>query len=442
MSKLNVKVINFNKAYEPPKNKYNKSKGFVEWGEKNNYPDSTFERYNYTGSSTSKSIINKKNALITGNGFEPITDPSLQEFVDKTKLEKTVRRIGLDYEIINGFALEVIWDKAGEKIASIKHVPIHKLRIGIECEERPYPHFLFSNDWSQYRKEEYAPIAIREFNPHIRQGKQIFVYYEYNPYSDVYPVEQYSNCMNWIEMDYEISRFHINQLKQGYHPTFVLNFATGVPSQEEIEEFTKDFERSYQGTKNAGNMLLTFSDGAEEKPELIPINLNDSDDRFAMLMEQSEIQIARGHEVPVQMVVTTPGKLSGTDERMELMEEFQMSYVTPRQRRIETVLNELLSVNGFPELRLAEYGADEEGNAPTATASDKEAEARAQLRGSVGGVQGIIQIQESVAAGTSDRAAAQALLEYIYGFPPDQARRLLGDVQEGEAINNLPDEQS
>lgn len=358
--KPSVKVISFNKAYEPPKNKYNKSKGFVEWGEKNNYPISTFEKYNYTGSSTSKSIINKKNALITGNGFEKITDPRLEEFVKRMKLEKTIKKVGLDYEIINGFALEIIWDKAGENIASIKHVPIHKLRIGIECEDRPYPHFLFSNDWEQYRKDEYSPIAIREFNPNIRQGKQIYVHYEYNPFTDVYPVEQYSNCMNWIEMDYEISRFHINQLKQGYHPTFVLNFATGVPSEEEIDDFYRDFKSRYQGTGNAGNMILTFSDGNEEKPELIPINLNDSDDRFSMLMEQSEIQIARGHEVPVQMVVTTPGKLSGTDERKELLAEFQVSYVTPRQRQIEEVLNEILSANGYSEeLKLGEYAGED-----------------------------------------------------------------------------------
>jgi hypothetical protein len=63
--------------------------------------------------------------------------------------------------------------------------------------------------------------------------------------------------------------------------------------------------------------------------------------------------------------------------------------------------------------------------------SDKEADARAQLKGSVGGVQGIIGIQTSVAQGLTDRGSAIALLELIYGFSNAEATRLLGDVQQG-----------
>jgi hypothetical protein len=359
--KLPFKVINFNQAYKPPVNKFKPTQGFVEWGEKNEYPNKTFELYNYTGSSTSKSIINKKTALISGNGFEDVQDESLNKFINRTKLEKQTKQATLDYEIINGFAFEVVWANDGVTIASIKHIPIHKLRVGIESEETPYPHYLFSNDWTQYRKEAYRPEVIREWNPLIKQGKQIYVYYQYNPFLDVYPVESYSNAMNWIEMDYEISRFHINQLKQGYHPTFVFNFATGVPSEEEMDDFHRDFQDKFQGTENAGNMFLTFSEGRDNAPELTPITLNDSDDRFAMLIEQSEIQIARGHEVPPQMVVLTPGKLSSTDERLELLKEFQLTYITPRQENVEEVLNEILSTGGYSEeVKLSQYSIVEQ----------------------------------------------------------------------------------
>lgn len=360
-AKVPYKIISFNEAYKQPENKYNVSRGFIEWGDKNNYPDTTFEKYNYTGSSTSKSIINKKNKLITGKGFEPITDPQLNDFVTKTKLDREVKKIGLDYEIINGFALEIIWSNDGTQIVSIKHIPIHKLRIGIEDEDGiNYPHFLYSEDWSEYRKAQNTPIPIRAFNPFIKQGKQIYVHFEYNPYCDVYPVEQYSNAMNWIEMDYEISKFHINQIKQGYHPSFILNFSTGIPNEEEMADFYRDFENRYQGSDNAGSYILAFSDGFDNRPELTPIQLNDSDDRFQMLLDQCEIQIARGHEIPVQMVVTTPGKLASTEERKELLAEFQVSYVTPRQEMIEDVLNEILSVGGYNEpLKLAEYGQED-----------------------------------------------------------------------------------
>lgn len=359
-SKTPLKILSFNQAYKPPVNKYKPTKGFVEWGDKNDYPNRTFEMYNYTGSSTSKSIINKKVALSVGKGFQEITDPALQEFVDKAKLVRQSKQAALDYEVINAIPYEIIWDNAGEKIASIKHMPIHKLRRGIETEEIPYPHWLFSNDWSQYRKEEFRPVPIREWNPHIKQGKQILVYQEYNPLMDVYPVESYSNAMNWIEMDYEISKFHINQLKQGYHPSFILNFANGIPTDEEMEEFYERFESEFQGTDNAGNYLLTWSKGKEEAPELTPIVLDSSDDRFAMLREQSKEEISTAHEIPLPMIIQTPGKLSSTDERMELLKEFQATYITPRQESHEEVLNEILKAGGFTEkLKFKEYAMEE-----------------------------------------------------------------------------------
>lgn len=58
-------------------------------------------------------------------------------------------------------------------------------------------------------------------------------------------------------------------------------------------------------------------------------------------------------------------------------------------------------------------------------AIDVEAEAKARLKGSVGGVQGILQIQESVLSGKSSKEAAIATLFEIYGFERDIALKLL-----------------
>jgi hypothetical protein len=52
--------------------------------------------------------------------------------------------------------------------------------------------------------------------------------------------------------------------------------------------------------------------------------------------------------------------------------------------------------------------------------------AQAALRGSVGGVQGILAVQASVAAGTTDYNAAISILTVIYGFTGQQAIDLLG----------------
>jgi hypothetical protein len=56
-------------------------------------------------------------------------------------------------------------------------------------------------------------------------------------------------------------------------------------------------------------------------------------------------------------------------------------------------------------------------------------EAQANLRGSVGGVQGILQIQQSVQAGTTSRDSGMSILQIIFGFTEEEATNLLGNVK-------------
>ena len=62
--------------------------------------------------------------------------------------------------------------------------------------------------------------------------------------------------------------------------------------------------------------------------------------------------------------------------------------------------------------------------------SPEQLEAQARLRGSVGGVQGILGIQSGVAQGTTDYTAAIETLIEIYGFNRETAIRVLGTPSE------------
>ena len=352
------KIFNFNEAIEPPTYIYNEKRNIVEWGKTNLYPQELLEMYNYKGSSIHKAIINKKQKMVSGNGFKPITDPQLQQFIKKHKLEGEVKKASLDYELYNGYAFEIIWNKEGNDYASFKHIPFQKVRVGIEDEDLPFKHYWISTDWSQYRskREEYKPQYIRAYNPLVKTGRQLYYYCEYNPEVEYYPIAGYSTTLNWISADFEISRFHLNQLRQGYQPSFILNFATGIPSEEEMDDYYKDFKRNYSGTENGGKIIITYSEGQDGKPELIPVQLNDSDERFLMLKDLITENIVLGHEIPVQLLLLVPGKLGSTDERIELLQDFQSTYIGPRQNNIEDSLNELLSNVGYTEqIQLREY---------------------------------------------------------------------------------------
>lgn len=54
---------------------------------------------------------------------------------------------------------------------------------------------------------------------------------------------------------------------------------------------------------------------------------------------------------------------------------------------------------------------------------------QAELRGSVGGVTGIIQLQQSVANGLTSKEAAVATLKYVYGFDDKKATEIVGEAK-------------
>ena len=427
------KVFNFGKEYLAPEYKFDAKDGFIHWGRDNQYPQYLLNLYNHYGSPTHKSIINKKSRLTTGYGLRDIVDTQLQNFVDKNGLEKVLRQCEIDFEIFNGFCFEIVWNNEGSDF-TLHYMPFTKIRKGIESKEIDYPHFWYSKNWNEIKKEEYKPVMIRRFNPDIRTGKQLFYYIEPNPQQDeIYPIPTYSTTINWIELDYEISKFHLNQVKQGFAPSFILNFATGIPSIEEMDEYYRDFRRNYEGAENAGRIIITYSEGKEQSPELIPIQLNDSDERFIMLQDMVEKNIVMGHEIPPQLVILTPGKLGSTTERQELLTEFQSYYITTRQQQLEEGFNRVLGLLFNEDIQLKTYDEVETDEVEDLGVQEK---AQAELKGSVGGVQGILQIQQSVSQGFTTIDSGSAILELIYGIDPVEARRMLGEPKPVEPTDN------
>jgi len=69
-----------------------------------------------------------------------VVNVELAEFLKVNKMNHEVRKAALDYEIFNSFAFEIIYTNGGE-LSSVKHIPVHKLRVGIETDELNFPYF-------------------------------------------------------------------------------------------------------------------------------------------------------------------------------------------------------------------------------------------------------------------------------------------------------------
>lgn len=340
-----IQTINFGKETERPVFQTNSNSRWIDYGKKNRYPEYLLDVF-HNQSNKHKAIISKKVAMTTGNGFvEPIT-PALEEFYknkySEMDMEEIAIRINYDLEIFNGFAMFVKWSLNGKKIVELEWLPFHKCRLSTDEQS-----ILVSSDWSNHRKAAHKPVEYIKFDPkQTREHKtQVFYYTVKSNGVDYYPLPYYSSTLNWIELDGEISNFHLSGVRNGFTPSFMLNIATGIPTPEQIDTAVKGLERKFSGTSNANKMLVTFSEGQDQIPSLTPIQLNDSDERFILLHKEMQTEIFIGHSVtsPMLFGIRTEGQLGGRAEMLEALAIFQSTYIAGKQAIVEKQLNKLAS---------------------------------------------------------------------------------------------------
>ena len=280
-------------------------------------------------------------------------DGSYEFYNDKfnTNFKTFLKKIITDYQLFNGFAYEIIWSNDGLDIVAIKHVPFQNIRIGIETDDIPFPHYLYSVDFKS-KKGDATPQIIRPYNPLVRSGNQLVYYAEHNPGSSTYPIPEYSSALTEIKLDHLIKSFHLNEAENGYTPQFLLYLGTGEPEEDQQDQFYKDFKREYSGV-DGKKVIIAYGEGQDQKPEFIPINLNNSDERFITLAKQILDGVVIAHEIPPQLVVLYPGQLGSATERQELTTEFYNNYIIDRQNTIEEHLNLVFSKLNYPTIELS-----------------------------------------------------------------------------------------
>jgi len=435
--------ISLNKRENTPKFAEGKQ-DWVAYGEDNLYPDYLVELMNT--SSKHNSLIKKKVNMSVGGGF--LDNPALMDFIKnnngKEDLNDIVYKNGYDLNLYGGFALAVTWSNDRSKIVRLSYVDYSQVRIAkvldddsemAKMQENGVDFYYISADWNQYKKDKFKPVLMQGFSEQYKKESTQLIYVnEYRAGVDYYTYPDYISSVDWIELDKEIANFHLSSVHNGFTPSMIISFKGGIPTDEEMKKLKQKLNKEYAGSDNASAVFLTFSESGDNAPEFIPINLNASDDRFLQLEEQIQQNIIIAHGAsPIVAGVAISGKLGSSDEVLENEQMFQRNVIDAKQKLLERTYNRILDINGVLEdLELVGIKSFDEEIEKVAEGEviDVEAEAKANLRGSVGGVTGILDIAAQVANGTISNESGQSILEIIFGLTPQDAFRLLGGVQE------------
>lgn len=333
----NFFIINF-QAAKQPEYKEKRGVGYIEFGEKNDYPNYLLDLYNK--SSKHSAIIRGKVNYIIGNGW----DGSNQEFINAPNRYETLgeltRKVSIDIEIFGGAYLEIIWGEFGGKLVEVNHIDYTKIRTNKDCTI-----FWYKSDWKNYKEK---PLEIAAFNPSIKVGKQILYVKEYRPGIITYSLPNYMAALNYIESDIEVSKHVLGNAQTGFSPSKLITLPNGEPSDEEKKTLTKRFEKSYTGS-DGKKFILSFVNDSSRKPIIDDLGSSDlTKEDFSRVDSMIQQNIFAAHQLtsPSLFGISEPGRLGTRNEIRDAYEVFKNTYVNDKQRFLEDVFNLLSEYNG------------------------------------------------------------------------------------------------
>jgi len=336
-------------SYTSPVISENSKKGWVEYGDDNDYFQYLIDRYN--GSPTNNAVVSGIIDMIFGHGIDatdsgknPEAYLQLRKLIKDEELKKVIN----DYYMLGNGAFQLIYNQNKSKIVEVYHMPVETLRAEKCNDEGEVEAYYYAYDWKEVRSKK-GVDRIPAFG-YGSQGDKVEILY-FRPYrsgSYYYSPVDYQGALPYAELEGEVANYHINNIKNGLAPSMIVNFNNGVPPEEERDIIESQIKQKWSGTSNAGKFILAFNDSADTAASIEPVQLSDAHNQYEFLSRESQQKILVGHRITSPMlfgVKDQTGLGNNADEIKTAFTLFDNSVIRPKQNQIISALDEILAFN-------------------------------------------------------------------------------------------------
>ena len=342
-------------GYEMPKAIEDKRKEWVAYGEDNDYYSFLID--SYLQSATNNAAIRSISDNIYGQGIciEGLEKSSnevkeLRKFINHRDLKKIIQ----ERKMLGQAAMQVIYSKAGNdrKVVKVKHFPIHTLRPEKMDGEGVISAYYYHPNWSEKKRTDKLKRV-----PTFGNSTDKIELYILKPYVSGYdyfsPVD-YSGALPYAELENEISDYLLNETKNSFSGTKVINFNNGIPDVEQRDAITRDVKSKLTGSRGQ-KVIVAFNEDKESATTVEDISLNDAPAHYEYLANEAMHKILVGHRVTSPMLLgikdSGNGLASNADEIKNASQLFQSTVINNYQDEVIDALTEIMELNGeVPEL--------------------------------------------------------------------------------------------
>jgi len=338
-------------SYTTPMISENSRKGWVEYGDDNNYFQYLIDRYN--GSPTNNAVTSGIIDMVFGKGVSA-TDSAknpqgylqLKKLIKDSELKKVVN----DYYMLGNGAFQVIYNQDKSKIVEVYHMPVETLRAEKCNDEGEVEAYYYAYNWAEVRsKKGTERIPAFGFGA---QGDKVEILY-FRPYrsgSYYYSPVDYQGALPYAELEGEVANYHINNIKNGLAPSMIVNFNNGVPPEEERDIIESQIKQKWSGSSNAGKFILAFNDSSDSAASIEPVQLSDAHNQYEFLSRECQQKVLVGHRITSPMlfgVKDQTGLGNNADEIKTAFQLFDNSVIRPKQEQVLNAIDKILAYNNI-----------------------------------------------------------------------------------------------
>ena len=343
---MSIKIVQL-ASYTAPKIVESKSKEWVFYGENNNYYQHLIDLYN--SSPTNNAAINGISQMIFGKGLDATdSNKKLEEYAMMKSLfsNDCVRKLAYDLKLMGQCAMQVVYDKSHKRIIEVAHFPIETLRSGKANEDGIVDSYFYSADWATKRPSE-QPLRFSAYGTSDDEIEILMVkpyragYYYYSPVD-------YQGGLQYAELEEEISNYHLNNIKNSFAPSMLINFNNGIPDEEERQIIENSIKQKWSGTSNAGKFILSFNDNAESQASIETVQLSDAHNQYQFLSDESMRKIMVAHRIISPMLLgikDNTGLGNNAEELKTASILFDNTVIRPFQELLLSAFDNILAFN-------------------------------------------------------------------------------------------------
>lgn len=481
---MKATVTNIEKRIEV---KENKTEGIINYDVDNAYPQRIVDIINSSGTGTLCTNVMSK--FINGKGFASDEFAKTFVNSKRLTANKLLKKHAKSISRFNGFAVHINYNGLFQK-TSFSFIPFQDLRLTTDDNKENPKMLALYDDWQKTKKNKIDNKKIEYFNFYNPDPSVIAAEVEavggwqnyrgqilyWTTEGIEYVLAPSDPVLEDVQTDSHSKTFKFRNITTNFMASHII----------EVDEFEDDESKQafmdnladFQGSDDALQMLLLEKKADQQEGfKLQKIDIQDVDKLYEYTETSVRDNIIRQYVIPPVLLLATPGKLGSSSEILEATafyngvtgdhrqaiseaykeifgnstvtteEDFDILEIKPdiidskettegKKGAIALLSNNALSesqkkttlelIYGYSEeeaMKLIPTIVTEEGGVE---AVDEEAKARAALKGSVGGVTGLLAIQAAVGAGTTTADAGAAVLELIYGLSASDAKRMLG----------------